>query len=122
MAEEIRHASVVVPKSMVWSFLLNVPFTFGLLLTYLFCIGDVHEALTSPTGFPFMDVFHTATGSVRGATALTIVVLVLLVMITISSLASTSRQTYAFARDNGLPFSRWLSVVSFVVSLLRPCC
>lgn len=114
MAEEIRDASLVVPKSMVWSFLLNVPFTFGLLLTYLFCIGDVREALASPTGFPFMYVFHAATGSVRGATALTIVVLVLLVMITISSLASTSRQTYAFARDRGLPFSRWLSVVSFV--------
>lgn len=114
MAEEIRDASLVVPKSMVWSFLLNVPFTFGLLLTYLFCIGDVNHALSNPTGFPFIYVFRTATDSVRGATGLTVVVLILLMMITISSLASTSRQTYAFARDNGLPFSSWLSSVSFV--------
>ena len=33
MAEEIEDAGVVVPKAMVWSFLLNVPFTFLLLVT-----------------------------------------------------------------------------------------
>ncbi|EXV05570.1 amino acid permease family protein [Metarhizium robertsii] len=111
MAEEIRDASVVVPRSMVWSFILNVPFTFGLLITYLFCIGDVQEALDSKTGFPFIYVFQNATGSIGATTGLTIVVLVLLTMITISSLASTSRQTFAFARDNGLPFATWLGAV-----------
>lgn len=113
MAEEIRDASVVVPRSMVWSFILNVPFTFGLLITYLFCIGDVQEALDSKTGFPFIYVFQNATGSIGATTGLTIVVLVLLTMITISSLASTSRQTFAFARDNGLPFATWLGAVRF---------
>ena len=112
MAEEIENAGMIVPKSMVWTFLLNVPFTFGLLLTYLFCIGNITDALSSPTGFPFMYVFQNATGSVGGATGMTIVVLLLLIMITISSMASTSRQTFAFARDNGLPFSRWIGHVS----------
>ncbi|OAA51580.1 Amino acid/polyamine transporter I [Metarhizium rileyi] len=111
MAEEIKDAGIVVPRSMVWSFILNVPLTFGLLLTYLFCIGDVQEALSSKTGFPFIYVFHNATGSTKATTGLTVVVLVLLTMITISSLASTSRQTFAFARDNGLPFARWLGAV-----------
>lgn len=121
MAEEIKDAGIVVPQSMVWSFCLNVPFTFGLLLTYLFSIGDVKKALASPTGFPFIYVFQNATGSVGGATGLTIVVLVLLIMVTISSLASTSRQTFAFARDNGLPFSDWLGAVSHLESTLRRC-
>lgn len=112
MSEEIEDAGVIVPRAMVWSFLLNVPFTFGLLLTYLFCIGDVQEALSDKTGFPFIYVFQRATGSVAGASGLTIVVLVLLIMVTISSLASTSRQTFAFARDNGFPFSKWLGTVS----------
>ncbi|KAM3447806.1 hypothetical protein MY3296_008376 [Beauveria thailandica] len=111
MSEEIEDAAVVVPQAMVGAFLLNMPFAFGLLLTYLFSIGDVHDALNDRTGFPFMYVFRKATGSVRGATGLTIVVLVLLIMVTISSLASTSRQTFAFARDNGLPFSKWLGAV-----------
>lgn len=121
MSEEIEDAGVIVPRAMVWSFLLNVPFTFGLLLTYLFSIGNVQEALHDKTGFPFIYVFRESTGSVRGATGLTIVVLVLLIMVTISSLASTSRQTFAFARDNGLPFSKWLGSASpDLSSLPRP--
>lgn len=111
MSEEIEDAGTIVPRAMVWSYLLDAPFTFGLLLTYLFTIGNVQEALNDRTGFPFIYVFRNATGSVAGATGLTIVVLLLLVMVTISSLASTSRQTWAFARDRGLPFSRWLSAV-----------
>jgi choline transport protein len=122
MAEEIEDAGLIVPKSMVWTFLLNVPFTFGLLITYLFCIGNIDDAIASPTGFPFMYVFQNATGSVGGATGMTIVVLLLLIMITISSMASTSRQTFAFARDNGLPFSAWLGHVGrrFLLSTSPP--
>ncbi|KJZ71925.1 hypothetical protein HIM_08681 [Hirsutella minnesotensis 3608] len=111
MSEEIRDASIIVPKSMVWSFLINLPFSFGLLLTFLFCIGDIQSAIGHSSGFPFIYVFEIATGSRSATTGLTIVVLALLVMITISSLASTSRQTFAFARDNGLPFSEWLGAV-----------
>ncbi|KAK5003125.1 hypothetical protein LTR28_010562 [Elasticomyces elasticus] len=129
MAEEIEDASVIVPKAMMWSFLLNVPFTFVLLVTYLFCITDIDAALASSSDFPFIWVFQNALNSNRGTSGFVIVVLVLLVMITISSLASTSRQTFAFvshvdrdktrasrlihvqARDNGMPFSHWLGRV-----------
>ena len=112
VAEEISDAGKVVPQSMVWSFFLNIPLTFGLLISYLFCIGDVSEALSSPTGYPFIYVFQNATGSVAGATGLTAVVLLLLIFITTSCYASTSRQLFAFARDNGMPFSDWLARVN----------
>ncbi|KAK5134732.1 hypothetical protein LTR08_006107 [Meristemomyces frigidus] len=79
---------------------------------YLFCIDDISDALSSATGFPFIYVFQNATGTTAGTTGFVIVILVLLVMITISALASTSRQTFAFARDNGLPFSKWLGAVN----------
>lgn len=99
MAEEVSEASVTVPRAMIWSFLLNVPFTFGLLLTYLFCMSSVDDALSDPTGFPFIYVFQNATNSVPSTMGMTIVVLILLVIITISAMASTARQTFAFARD-----------------------
>lgn len=105
MAEEVSEAAITVPRAMIWSFLLNVPFTFGLLLTYLFCIGSVEDAVLSPTGFPFTYVFQNATKSVLSTIGMTVVILILLIMITISAMASTARQTFAFARDNGLPFS-----------------
>ncbi|KAF2096693.1 putative amino acid transporter [Rhizodiscina lignyota] len=111
MAEEVSEASITVPRAMIWSYLLNVPFTFGLLLTYLFCIGNVSDAVSSPTGFPFIYVFQNATNSVSSTTGMTVVILILLVIITISAMASTARQSFAFARDHGLPFSTWLSKV-----------
>lgn len=111
ISEEIEDAGVIVPRGMMWAFLLNIPLTFGLLLTYLFCIGDVTEALGSATGYPFIYVFSNATQSRGGTIALVVVVLLLLIMITISSLASSSRQIWAFSRDRGLPFSGWLSHV-----------
>ena len=110
-AEEISDAGHVVPRSMVWSFFLNIPLTFGLLISYLFCIDDISEALSSPSGYPFIYVFQNATGSVAGATGLTVIILLLLVFITTSAYASTSRQLFAFARDNGMPFSNWLARV-----------
>jgi amino acid transporter len=128
MAEEVADAGVVVPKAMVISFLGNLPFTFVLLITqvsassipshsltvtsYAFCIGDISAALSSRTGFPFIYVLQNATKSVVGTIGFVIVVLVLLVMITISALTSSSRQLFAFARDDGLPFSKWLGAVS----------
>lgn len=112
MAEEVGNASTVVPQAMVVSFLFNMPFTFVLLITYAFCIGNVEEALASTTGYPFIYVFQNATNSVGGTTGFVTVILILLIMITISVLASSSRQMFAFARDNGLPFSSWIGTVS----------
>lgn len=95
---------------MLWSFLLNVPFTFGLLITYLFCIGDISDALSATTGYPFIYVFQNATGT-DGAIALTSIIFVLLIMITISTMASTTQQAWAFARNGGFPFSQLLAHV-----------
>lgn len=80
--------------------------------SYAFCIGDIGEALEHTTGYPFIYVLENATKSVGGTTGFVSVVLILLVMITISALASSSRQMFAFARDDGLPFSKWLGTVS----------
>jgi amino acid transporter len=48
----------------------------------------------------------------QGVTALTIIVLIIVIAANISWNASTARQTFAFARDGGLPFSRWISHVN----------
>jgi len=112
MAEEVEDAGVVVPRAMVWSFIINIPFTFGLVISYLFCMPSVGDALADPTGFPFIYVFREATGSNGGTLGMTLVILFLITMITISAMASTSRQTFAFGRDKGLPFAAWIGRVS----------
>ena len=111
MSEEIRNASTVVPKALVVSIGLNGLMGFAMLIAILFCIGDIDNALSSPTGFPFIEIFKQAVSTNGGATAMVAVVLSLMIFATIAVLAAASRMTWAFARDNGLPGSRFISQV-----------
>lgn len=111
MSEEIQMASTVVPRALVASIALNGVMGFAMLIAILFCIGDIDNALSTPTGFPFIEIFRQAVRTNGGATAMTAVVLSLMIFATIAVLAAASRMTWAFSRDNGLPGSRLLSRV-----------
>ncbi|KAI9832416.1 MAG: hypothetical protein M1819_004405 [Sarea resinae] len=108
MCEEIKNASTVVPQSLMASIALNGVLGFSMLIAILFCVGDIQNALSSPTGYPFIEIFQQATESTGGATAMASIVLSLMIFATIAVLAAASRIMWAFARDNGLPGSRWL--------------
>lgn len=110
MAEEVKDAGRNVPLAIVWSYVGNGILALIFLVSYLFAIPSVDDALNDESGFPFIYVFHQAV-STGGVNALTIMVLVLVVASNVSFNASTSRQTFAFARDHGLPFSGWISAV-----------
>ncbi|KAK5527261.1 hypothetical protein LTR07_001033 [Exophiala xenobiotica] len=111
MSEEIINASTVVPNALVASIGLNGAMGFSMLIAILFCIGDIESALTTPTGFPFIEIFRQAVNTNAGATAMSAVVLSLMIFATIAVLAAASRMMWAFARDNGLPGSRFISQV-----------
>ncbi|KIW78577.1 hypothetical protein Z517_08415 [Fonsecaea pedrosoi CBS 271.37] len=83
-----------------------------MLMAILFCIGDIDNALSTHTGFPFIEIFKQAVKSNGGATALTSIVLSLMIFATIAVLAAASRMPWAFARDNGLPGSQFISQVN----------
>lgn len=108
MSEEARNPRTTIPWSLITSITLNGALGFGMLLALLYCQGDVMQNLESPTGFPFMEAFLQALRSLPWATAYTSILLVLLIFANVAVLAATSRTTYAFARDNGLPFSNYL--------------
>ncbi|TLD24675.1 Amino acid/polyamine transporter I [Venturia nashicola] len=112
MSEEIRDASVVVPRSMIATAILNGALGLVMVITYCFCITDLEAVLASPTGFPFIAVFYNATGSKGATTAMTMILIVLTIAGGVSALATASRQAFAFARDQGLPWSPvWSKVV-----------
>lgn len=111
-AEEIRDASRILPIAMMVTVVLNGVLGFVMLVTFCFCITDVQTALNTPTGYPFIAVFHNATNSNAGTTGMTCILIVLTVCGCISNVATASRQLFAFARDNGLPFSSFLAYVS----------
>ena len=95
LAEEVEDDGTIVSQGMLWSFLFNLPLTFVMFLTYAFNIGSVHEALRAP--YPFIYAFQNALPWENATAAFAILILVLLEMIAVSTMAATSRQTFAFA-------------------------
>jgi choline transport protein len=84
---------------------------FIMMITVLFCIGDLQTVLETDTGFPFIQVFYDSVGSVAGATVMGAIVLVLTWACAIGITTTASRMTWSFARDRGTPFSRILKKV-----------
>ena len=111
MAEEIKDAGKTVPRAMIGSYILNGITGLVFLITYMFMMTDVEAALNDVTGYPHMWVFTQAL-SPGGAIALNFIPTLLLFAGTLSLNVSTSRQTWAFARDKGLPFSGWIGQVN----------
>ena len=112
MAEEIKNASTIVPYSLIAGITLNGFLGFGMLLAVLFCLGDLDAAENSSTGYPFMEIFIQATRSAAGSSVMITIITVLQICATVAFLAGSSRMTWSFARDHGLPGWRTLSKVS----------
>ncbi|KAK2879362.1 hypothetical protein FQN49_000950 [Arthroderma sp. PD_2] len=113
IAEEIKDASKVVPWCMVFTAIINGALGFLMLITFLFTMGPVNDSILTPeSGFSFLSAYLTATGSKSASTGLASIILVLEVCSAISILATCSRQTFAFARDNALPFSSFFADVN----------
>jgi choline transport protein len=127
LAEEVKSASKILPRAMITATIINgsmgliilmyiLPVFFDPLTdkhcrTFLYTMGDIVTAITSSTGYPIIQVFYGATGSAAGATALSSLLVILNIAAVMSNTAGASRQMFAFARDRGLPFSRWISRV-----------
>ncbi|KAL8855020.1 MAG: hypothetical protein Q9221_000217 [Calogaya cf. arnoldii] len=111
MAEEIETASIVIPRSMLASVVLNGSLGFAIVTATLFCLGNEKEVLESPTGFPFIQVFVNATGSKAGSNAMTSIIIAGNISSAVGYLATASRMLWAFARERGLPGSSLLSRV-----------
>ncbi|RMX75054.1 hypothetical protein D0869_11981 [Hortaea werneckii] len=66
---------------------------------------------STPTGYPFIQIFYNTTGSLAATNAMTAFIIILSASSCITIMAGSSRQLFAFARDNGLPFSKWVAHV-----------
>jgi choline transport protein len=77
----------------------------------MFTVGNVEDALNSPTGQPYVEVLLNATQSKGGTIAMTVLLATLLLFCAINQVTTSSRQLFAFARDNGLPYSSFLCKV-----------
>ena len=110
-AEEIRDASLTLPKAIMCSVVVNALLGFVMGITLVFTLGDINSLFASVTRQPFIQLFYNATQSYGGTNAMTAIVIILLAACCTSEVATASRQLWSFARDQGLPGSGWLSKV-----------
>jgi amino acid transporter len=102
------------------------------LVLSLFAIKDIDLAINTPTGYAILEIFRQLTNSTTSATLMMSAMVTISIAAMFGTLASVSRLTWAFARDDGLPFSdffkhvdpkyripvRAVSLVSVVIVLL----
>jgi len=74
-------------------------------------IGNLNTVLNSPTGEPFIQVFYDTTQSNAGTCVLTALLIIVSFFGCVDNVAAASRQLFAFARDKGVPFHRWVAHV-----------
>jgi choline transport protein len=86
---------------MFWSICVNAALAFGMILVFLYCLGDVDDVAASI--YPVMAICLASTGSLAGSTVLVVILLLTVLSVTLGSVASCSRLTWAWARDGALP-------------------
>lgn len=119
MAEECNNASIAIPRAIMLSIAINGTLGFSIMVAVLFCMGDVQQALDSPTGYPFFEIFHQAMGTKSGGLGLSLVLVIMSICAVLGTLAAVSRQFWSFARDRGVPGWRIWSHVRIQCRLLQ---
>ncbi|KAJ4370130.1 hypothetical protein N0V86_008866 [Didymella sp. IMI 355093] len=111
MSEELQDASYTLPRAMIWTGVVNSALGFIMLSWTDDLFRDVESVIMTPTGQPHIQVLYNATQSVAGATVLSTVIVIMAIFGCVNMVATCSRQLFAFARDDGLPFSAFLARV-----------
>lgn len=110
MAEEVKDASLSVPKAMVIIYLVNFAVLLPTVITVCYHMPSVEDALGDATGYPALYVFRQAT-SPTWTTVMLAFIAFIFIAANITYLAAVTRDLFAFSRDHGLPWSAWISKV-----------
>ena len=111
LAEEVSNAALTIPRAILGAMLINGLVGFAMMVTLLYCLGDIEKVLNTRTTFPYIQIFYDSVGNVAGATVMACVVLLLTWSCAVGITTTASRMTWSFARDRGMPFSGFLGKV-----------
>lgn len=115
---EVRDPVRRVPKSMIMTVVINSIFAWAFIVCLLYTLGDLSAVSSSTTGYPIIEVYYEATKSKAGTNIMMVMLLIVIAISCFSIFASVSRLVWAFARDNGLPFSEFFAYVSLITLFL----
>ena len=124
MVEEMPNPHLNAPKTMVAAVLIGASSSFIFLICLLFSMQDVDLVNSSPAG-ALLETMYQATSSRAGAVCLQVcptsprgdgadnqvIPIVAMAFTAQAIMTASSRMSYAFARDRGLPFSRYFAMM-----------
>ncbi|KAF7967822.1 hypothetical protein HWV62_32936 [Athelia sp. TMB] len=111
MVEEIPNPAKNAPIAMVSAVVIGTFTSFIFIIICMFTLTDIDTVIVSPFG-ALLTIFYQATGSKTGAVCLLMFPVVSMAFATQGILTTSSRMTFAFARDKGLPFPKYFSRVN----------
>ncbi|CAE6442432.1 unnamed protein product [Rhizoctonia solani] len=112
MAEEIHQPERMIPKSIMVTVLIGLVSSLTYAIAMVFSIADFEAVTGSATGVPILELYYQATGSLAGAIGLHVLFLLTGFGCLIGCHSWQARLAWSFSRDNGLPGSRWWSVIN----------
>ncbi|KAL9940524.1 hypothetical protein V8E36_000012 [Tilletia maclaganii] len=108
LCEEMPRPHVNVPRAMLLAVAIGSSSSFVVLVTLLFVLNDFDAVIDSGAG-PLLEIIYQATRNKAAAISLLMFPLAAMLFAATGILCASSRQTYTFAKDRGLPFSRFLT-------------
>ncbi|KAF9889182.1 hypothetical protein FE257_007671 [Aspergillus nanangensis] len=111
MSEETHDAATLGPFAIQTAVLVSGGMGWILTICMCFCLTNFDDILNTPTGLPAAQIFLNAGGKTGGTLMWAFAILVQFFTGCSAMLADT-RMAYAFARDEALPFSSFLSKVN----------
>lgn len=109
LGDEVKNVRTYVPQSIVWACVTNSLMLFIFVLVLLFFIGPLEEVTSAP--LPLVYVLYGATESKPATNALVVLIALIFFCAMFNIFASVSRLIWAFAKDQGLPFSNFFAYV-----------
>ncbi|KAI1628629.1 putative amino acid permease [Exophiala viscosa] len=110
LAEEVPNPGFNIPRIMWLTPVIGVISTIPYLLVIMFSATDLEAVANS--SLPILTLYQQATGNQAATAALTIWIMLNYFGATIGCVATVGRLVWAFARDNGIPFSPFFAKVS----------
>ncbi|KAG5998361.1 hypothetical protein E4U52_000395 [Claviceps spartinae] len=110
MIEEIPDPQRQGPKIMLYCIAIGMVTGFIFLSSLLFCVNNMDDVITAKWG-PILQILMEATKSKVGSICLPMFPLLGVTLTIIAVMCTSTRMSYAFARDRGLPFGSFFARV-----------
>jgi choline transport protein len=112
--DEVKKVRTRVPRSMIIACTVNSVMLIIFATILLFYMGPLDDVINTP--LPLLWIIYGITGSKVAANVLVSLIAIIFFLALFNIFASVSRLVWVFARDNGLPFSKFFAYVRVIIS------